>query len=337
MFLNERTIPLTLQQIIVVRSRLGKYHSKQPKLEKSEMKRWAGYHGERMVDHYLQRMPDDKFTIFRDLNLQEKERFQIDAFLYNQCFGLILEMKNILGTLYFDKHSKQMIRTWKDEKEGFANPLLQAQMQQVHLQSWLNKHKFPPFPIVWLVVFSSPATILETTPGNEQIFQKIIHANLLQQKLFELEVMYSSEKMNKSDLKKLSRLLLKENTPHLKNILQKYDIPRSEIKTGVRCPACNFVPMQRVSGKWDCPNCHNSSKEAHIQSLYDYLLVNQPTITNRECREFLHTPTRSITLGALSTLPHIGTKRGSTYQLAAMLQNPDDYFLLPKTKIWIND
>lgn len=334
MFLNERTIPLNLQQIIAVRSRILKNHSKQPRLEKSELKSWAGFHGERTVDRLLEKFANDKYTIITDLNLQAKKNdpFQIDTFLYTSYFGLILEIKNILGTLYFDKYSKQMIRTWNGEREGFPNPMLQAQMHQYHFQAWLNNHKVPPIPIVWLVVFSNPATILETTPGNEHIFQKVIHTSLLLEKLLELEAKYTTSILDKSDSKRLNRFLLKENTPHLTNILQKYEIPQIDIKTGVRCAICNYVPMLRVPANWFCPNCNHYSKNAHIASLYDYFLINQSTITNSQCREFLHIPTRSIALGLLSDLPLIGTKGGSTYQLSELIKNPNEYFLLPKSK-----
>jgi hypothetical protein len=336
MFLNERPIPIHLQQIIVVRSRIPKGHSKQPILERSELKRWAGYHGERTVDRQLERFANDRYTIITDLNLQAKENapFQIDTFLYNSYFGLILEIKNILGTLYFDKYSKQMIRTWKGEREGFQNPMLQAQMHQYHFQAWLNKHKIPPIPIVWLVVFSNPATILETTPGNEQIFQKIIHANLLLEKLLELEAKYTTSITDKPDSKRLNRLLLKENIPHLTNVLQKYEIPHSHVKPGVRCPNCNFVPMIRVSGKWHCPNCKTDSKDAHFPAIYDYFLLNQQTITNRQCRDFLQTPSSRMAREVLSRFPLSGTKRGSTYQLSELIRNPNEYFLLPKNKLW---
>jgi hypothetical protein len=331
MFLNERPIPLTLQQIIMVRSRLEKNHYKQLLLEKSERKRWAGYHGELSVDKQLARIDNDKYTIFKDLNLQEKDLFQIDTFLYTSYFGLILEIKNILGTLYFDKHSKQMIRTWKGEREGFANPMLQAQMHQYHLQNWLNKHKIPPIPIEWLVVFSNPATILETTPGNEHIFRKVIHAHRLQEKLLELEAKYKAIEIDKSASKKLRKLLLNENIPQLMNILQKFELHKSEIRTGVRCPICDFIPMLRVSSKWHCPNCKIYSKNAHIHSIYDYLLQNQQTITNQQCRDFLHVTSRRTIYNYLSDFPIDGAKRG-IYQLSRLLQDSNSYFLLPKSK-----
>jgi len=333
MFLNERPIPLTLQQIIMVRSRIEKKDHKQLLLEKSELKRWAGYHGERTVDRLLKNFANDKYTIITDLNLQAKENdpFQIDTFLYNSNFGLILEIKNILGTLYFDKYSKQMIRTWKGERDGFANPMLEAQMHQYHLQNWLNKHNIPPIPIEWLVVFSNPMTILETTPGNEHIFQKVIHANRLHEKLLELEAKYKKIEIDNSASKRLRKLLLNENIPQLMNILQKFELHQSGIRTGVRCPICDFIPMVRVSTKWHCPNCKIYSKNAHIHSIYDYLLLNQQTITNQQCRDFLHIASRRTIYNYLSELPIIGAKRG-IYQLSELLRNPNAYFLLPKSK-----
>lgn len=336
MFLNERTIPITLQQLIAARSRLQRYHAKQTILEKAELKSWAGYHGERTVDKHLQRFATENYDIFRDLNLTEKEPFQIDTYLFNPYFGLILEIKNILGTLYFDKYSNQMIRTYKGEREGFPNPIQQAKLHQYHLQKWFAQHKIPPIPIEWYVVFSNPATILETTPGNEQIFQKVFHANILQEKIIQLETKYTTEKIDKTTLKKLKQLLLKKNAPFMKNILQKYDISHSDIKTGVRCPICDFVAMVRVAGKWYCPNCKTYDKTAHMHSIYDYLLLNQPTMTNQECCDFLHLSSRRTSYNFLSALDLSETKRGC-YQLTSLLQKPNDYFLLPKNKQWDND
>lgn len=331
MILLKRTIPLTLQQIIVVRSRLNAYHHKQAILEKSEARRWAGYRGELVVDKYLERFATDKFNIFQDLTLaEENEIFQLDTFLFNESFGLILDIKNILGTVYFDKYSKQMIRTYKGEKEGFLNPILQAQIHKMQLQKWLKKHKLPPIPIESLVVFSNPATIIETTPGNEQIFLNVIHANRLHERINELELKYNSPKINKSASKKFSQQLLSGNIPYLINILEKYAILHNEIKLGVRCPICNFVPMMRVSTKWHCPNCKTYSKNAHIPSIYDYLLLNQPTITNQQCREFLNISSPRTIRGFLSKFPMTGSKKGSSYHLMDLLYNSNEHFLLPK-------
>lgn len=331
---QKRTIPLSLQQIIALRSRLTVNHPKQLRLEKSELKRWAGYHGELTVDKYIERAGiAERFTIFQDVNLTDRKGFQIDTFLFNPFFGLILEIKNILGTLYFDKYSNQMIRTYKGEKEGFTNPLLQTQMNLLLLQNWLNKHKIPPIPIEWLVVFSNPATILETTPGNEPIFEKVIHTHLLLEKISQLEAKYTSPEINKATSKKLTHYLLTENTPFLTNILQKYEIAQTDVKTGVRCPECNFVPMVRTSGNWYCPKCKMYSKHAHMPSIYDFLLINQPAITNHQCREFLHMPSRSAVHSYLSAFPMTGSTKTASYQLNKLLQNPNEYFLLPKNKM----
>ncbi len=52
------------------------------------------------------------------------------------------------------------------------------------------------------------------------------------------------------------------------------------------CEKCLSFSMVRTKGKWICPSCQFVSKNAHIQAIIDYLLINT-TITNQQCRDFL--------------------------------------------------
>jgi hypothetical protein len=79
-------------------------------------------------------------------------------------FILILEVKNITGTLYFDQLHHQLIRTTTDQEEAFPDPILQTRRHRLQLKSWINTHQIPAIPITSLVVISNPTSKNQSHP-----------------------------------------------------------------------------------------------------------------------------------------------------------------------------
>lgn len=79
----------------------------------------AGYRGEQSLDYYLGFLTN--YFILHDLRLPDRDHhFQLDTLLISPYFILILEVKNISGTLIFDDHFKQLIRVTPEKEEGFG-------------------------------------------------------------------------------------------------------------------------------------------------------------------------------------------------------------------------
>jgi phosphorylcholine metabolism protein LicD len=76
--------------------------------------------------------------------------------------------------------------------------------------------------------------------GKSQQTANIIHAAALPEKKAQLERYYKKEIVKTGCLKKLSRLLKKEHTPHDPDILQIFQIDKGDILKGVHCPTCFF-------------------------------------------------------------------------------------------------
>ncbi|MGG3625570.1 hypothetical protein ABES25_18720 [Bacillus gobiensis] len=73
----------------------------------------------------------------------------------------------------------------------------------------------------------------------------------------------------------MSRLLIKQHTPSNPDILKTFQINEKEIKTGVHCPKCSFLPLEKSKKGWYCPACITYDKHAHIEALKDYAyLIN---------------------------------------------------------------
>jgi ribosomal protein L37AE/L43A len=318
MFKLELRMPVQALQCEAALERLSKTHPLRSTIEK-DLKKWLkGYNGEKEVGYYLSILPDEQYYIFHGLRLQDKKYFQMDIVLLSPRFILIIEVKNIAGRIIFKKGSNHVVRIYDQQEEGMDNPIYQVVRQHQQLRNWLNTFNIRAIPIEHVVVFSNTSTIIETTPDNQGIFQNVIYAEALLEKISELETKYqhipllSHEKLNL-----LSDLLLKEHTIHISDFFQTYKLTKNELSTGVQCPTCQTFSMQYISGSWRCQKCKCSSKTAHQKAVEDYFLLLHPTITRKEFAEFLQIDsiTKAKNLLLALQLPSTGSKRGTRYFL----------------------
>jgi hypothetical protein len=299
MVLKELHLPMRLLLTKIVKKRLIKGHSMHPILEKDLAKRWAGYWGEVALSNYLKELPQENYFIFYDLHLKHKGvHFQIDALLISITHILIIEAKNIIGILQFDNVFKQLIRINNDgSEESFEDPRVQAQRLQYLLQGWMRENGCDWLPIDYLVFFkSSSKTILRCEPGEKTDLSKVCKSRNIFNKMRAIEKRFQKELISDQILNQLGKLLLQHHCPKEINILEEYKLTTKEILSGVCCPneECLSIPLEYKKGKWVCTKCETSSKEAFLDALNDYFYIIKPTITNSECRTFLHLPTEDI-------------------------------------------
>lgn len=288
---------LFLTEILKIRLIIG--HSKYQEIEKDLAKRWAGYWGEIALANYVKELPHDKYLIFHDLQLQINGiHFQIDTLLLSKNYILIIEAKNIAGTLTFDNVFKQLIRTHEDgTEESFEDPRVQCQRLQSLLRNWLVKNGSNLLPVDSLVFFKSTSTILKTNPGDKTDFSRVCKGRDLFNKIEGMEQRYHQEKINTETMTKIGKLLLSQHSQQPIDILKEYNLTEKDIRSGVCCPneKCNFIPMNYKRGNWNCPACQTSSKDAILKTLSHYFYLYKPTITNLELRNFLLLPSPDTT------------------------------------------
>lgn len=314
---KERTVPVRIQKNHVLLKRIEKNHVKKHEIESEQTRRLAGYKGEQAIDFYLSKLPEKDFRIFHNIRLSNGEYFfQIDTLVLCKAFALNLEVKNYNGMLYFDPDFNQFIQTnKKGEAKGYLNPLEQASQQCAELKTWLEKRNIP-IPVDFLIIISKPSTILKTAPGYAKMLQKVKHIQFLLKSIEKIKNSCQADAISSKNLKKLSRFILKDHTPETFDILKYYGIQKTDIQTGVICPACSFRPMKRHFGTWFCPKCQFKDKNAHVRAIKDlFLLNNDSPISNRDICGFLHLSSHDTAKKILSSmqLPHTGTKKGRIY------------------------
>ncbi|TWI59801.1 nuclease-related domain-containing protein [Halalkalibacter nanhaiisediminis] len=319
MIVKPRKKPLHLQKLQALLRRTPPKHLKYPLIKEQLAKSIAGYKGEQSMDYPLSFLAEKQYFIFHDLRLQLNQHyFQIDTLILSPFFFLILEIKNISGTIFFDQQFHQLIRTHNGYEESFPDPLLQIQRQQSQLEKWLVKQKVANIPVCSLIVISNPKTVIRTSSENRYLSKKVIRRDFLPLKVEQLESLYNNEALSINEMKKVIRHLKKHDTSYNPPILKQYQIMQEQLQKGVYCTKCNHLPMIRTQGTWFCSACHIKDKTAHIPALKDYLLLVKPTITNGETRKFLLMNNAAATTRLLRSLniTYSGTNKGRVYSLS---------------------
>ncbi|KAA0549138.1 NERD domain-containing protein [Bacillus sp. BGMRC 2118] len=315
---KENDIPLYLEKLQALERRLTSTHPKYQKVVDDYSRRMAGYKGEKSLDYYLSFLSKDKYTILHNLRIYNGEYyFQIDILLITEKFILIIEVKNYSGVIHYDTNFNQLIRTQNGKEEALPNPLAQIERQKFQLITLLNKRNISYVPIETLAVISNPLTVIKSTTNHNNVSQKLLHSATLSKRIKELEQEYQELRLSRKEIRSLSKYLLKVNQPIEMNILDRFNITNKDILTGVQCPNCGIMPMERLHGRWSCKQCNHISKDAHIKAIRDYRLLIGKDITNQEARQFLnissiHTTKRLLT--ALN-LRYTGSNKKRQYVL----------------------
>ncbi|SFB03727.1 MULTISPECIES: nuclease-related domain-containing protein [unclassified Bacillus (in: firmicutes)] len=298
MIVKERKKPIRLLLVEALLRRLPKEHPKYSLIEREFLKRNAGYNGEKANDFPLKLISDKDYFILHDLCLPYKDVFfQIDTLLLSTHFFLILETKNITGSLFFDKNNDQLIRTYKGVEQGLSDPHTQARRQIFQLKTLLSKYFALNIPLDYLVVISYSSTILKG-----QNLKKVCYANNIPERIEKLEKQFMSESISKKEIRKIYKLLLNKHTTQFFDIEKLFEIDKREILLGVQCPKCLQLKMKYHRGSWQCRFCNNLSKHAHLAALIDYYLLLDRTIGNYHFKNYLGLPTSNISQKMLRTL-----------------------------------
>jgi hypothetical protein len=322
MIKKERKKPLKLLKLEAMNGRLPPTYPKKHLVESELGKVLAGWRGEQAVDFHLSFLPKGNYLILHDLRLEDIESrfFQMDTVLLSQKYHVILEIKNMAGTLFFNNEPQQVVQHLNNEEKAYACPILQVERQCLQLQTLLKKLHLPVVPIMYLIIISHANTVIKIAPNYQKAKQTVIHTSALLEKINTIESNFNDLKLTQKELNKIARFLVKQHQPLNPDYFERFKIPQADILTGVHCPNCRQLPMKRVRGMWFCPSCRFSSKDAHIAALHDYSLLINSTITNQQLRDFLHLPSISIASKILRSLclKEYGKLKGRSYQLDSL-------------------
>jgi hypothetical protein len=300
-----RQIPYALLQLEALARWMPQNHRQYTQLLDEIGRRKGGFYGEQRLDYFLKFLPEERYHIFQGVRLIGKYgAFQIDCLILSTNFILIIEVKNFSDEVHFDKNFNQVIRKSRIKGEkSFQDPIAQAHRHEVQLKNYIRTHKIKMPPIETLVCISNASTKITTDDQNERVLQKVFHAEHVLEKVAELEKKHTEQTISQKTLQKLSNCILAGNTPLREDIFKTYKISRDELGLRVGCPSCYSDQMSFKSGNWYCTSCSKISNDAHEKLIYDYLLLINPIITNKQCSALLRIQSRYSVHRILSKMP----------------------------------
>jgi hypothetical protein len=325
MFVKPFQKSYSLLQLEVLVKRLMASHEQFSEFQDIYKNRMAGYKGEFSTKYPLSFLPKEDYFIFHNLRLFDGSHyFQLDILVLSIHTAIIVEVKNMAGTLIFDIPSHQLIQINRDAKKAFQDPLVQVDRQTNQLEKFLLYHSLPKIPVESVVVISSPSTIIKINHEHPASFEnKIIHAVRLPQTISSLEKKHNPQITTLNTIAAMSPIFLENHSELKQDILTKSNLPSKVIKKGVICPKCSAIPMSRKRGFWLCLSCKASYQDAHINALKDYVYLFDPYINNQKAREFLMLSSESATRNLLTSLnvPRIGERKGRLYKIGTLIDS----------------
>lgn len=280
----------------------------------------AGISGEKRVEqHIYDCMRGADYVLCSNLQFanEVEHSHQIDFLILTPRYILLLEVKNISGTLYYDSSLRQFSRLKYDNTfETFpTNPFDQINRHHEFLYYFLRRADVH-LPIVQLVVNANQNATLDSSLRG----MPIINLSSLAYKLKE----FNSKHPVVTTLRDLSRLKLFLESNTVIHESNRY-VPNDSLQKGVLCPQCQFKSLMHFESRtWRCISCGKNNRKALKFAIRDYRILIGKTITSEQFRDWTgiqHKDTAYKLLQSLN-LKATGEKRGRKYEI------PADYMFL---------
>ncbi|TYS57806.1 NERD domain-containing protein [Sutcliffiella horikoshii] len=322
MIVKERDFPVNLLFLQAIERRLEENHPSMPRVKELMAKQIKGYKGETAIDYPLSILPDQDYQILHSVSLQfQNQNFHIDTLLLTNNFIALLEVKNMGGTIHFDRKFNQLTQTYMGNVKYYQCPIIQVSNQERLLKQWLEQFNFPTIPLTSFVVISNPSCMIQVDPGDKSTNQKVIHGHFLPTKMEQQQAISNKQILSAKEIQKLTHIIIKHHKAKATLTLKQLNINPIELLLGAQCSTCLAFPMKRTHSYWYCLKCNHKSKNAHIPALKDYCLLFSETISNKEAREYLRIPSTNVMKRILTSmeLQTIGNTRSINYILYPLI------------------
>ncbi|MGE7664348.1 NERD domain-containing protein [Ureibacillus composti] len=291
--------------------RLHPSHEIYSKLLVELNKQEAGEYGEQHVLSMLagSQLPEQTYLL-HNVALKSKVESQIDILVLSPSWCLILEVKNIKGRLSFNDNPRQLIRKGDDGKdEILGSPEIQVEQYMFGLISFFESHGIK-LPVYGAIHFPFNNAIIEKPPVKIPL--------LIRREVIKFIWSLPRNSGANVDSRKLGELLMKSQYARDPfPLCNYYKISPRMISSGVECPHCGTIPMQRALRTWKCPKCGKTSMDAHVKALRDYYMLIGKVMKSSEALHFLKLRNRNEAIRILkqNSYRRIGASRSSRYEL----------------------
>ncbi|WP_223552716.1 nuclease-related domain-containing protein [Lysinibacillus sphaericus] len=308
--------PLTIGLQALV-TRLQPTHPQYQNLQQEQKIKEAGDFGEQYVMKELRQTALlNDCHIFHNVILPSVLPMQIDILIMVPNAIILLEVKNIRGTVHLKNDPRQLIRTSESgEVQVFTHPEIQLEQYIQGMKHFLDTQNIS-IPIFGAVVFPfNNVNIQREDSGLPILMAKELPLFLHK------HIEKSKETSTMNEIKHIILSHLRDRTPF--PLCQYYQIDASALRRGVHCENCGQFGMKKLKTVWHCQSCQHRCPDAHIQALMDYYMLVGETITNHGCCDFLTIESGHVAKRILQKLqlPRSGSNKNSRYELSGLYVN----------------
>lgn len=298
--------------------RLPSHHDAIPALRSKHAAVKAGFGGEQELDKVFEGYAFSmKHGIFHDLSLASSAYFQVDTLFITPWYAVLFEVKNIAGELTVTENPPQLIRTLESgQVSGFKSPIAQLQSNCELFQDWLYSRELS-LPVYGAVVMAYASQRIEVFDTKTPVLFPSSVPSYIR------KLPATSPLLDNATFDSLLSLLVNGHRQFIPSpICDIYSIRHSDIRTGVICPECGVIGMEKYMGGWRCLSCEATSRDAHKQAIRDWFLLFGGGMRNKDCREFLRVDRQQTAHRILASmeLGVEGAKRNRTYVMQLHLE-----------------
>ncbi|MEK4487419.1 nuclease-related domain-containing protein [Psychrobacillus sp. FSL H8-0484] len=284
MIIKKRSIDYKYIGLEMLYQRLPDEHPMKKVINSKILSAKAGIIGEKIVEEVFNKYNFPfNYCVLHDLNLSSNGKFQIDTLFICPYYAVVLECKNIVGELSFEKDPPYLKRELENgQKDGFESPEVQLDRNIYLLSEWLSVRGID-IPVMGVVVFSSTKSRIVKPPDHTAT----IYARSIPVYLRGLP--REKEYLTLTQMSDLAHSIAKAHQAYFPYPMCKnWRIDPEDLITGVLCGKCGRFGMERLKRTWLCPGCSNRDATAHINSVNEWFVLIGEQISNSECRRFLH-------------------------------------------------
>lgn len=297
-----RNEPLLLRALPRLIARLPENYpgKKELDLERKLYQIEAGYSGEKKVDRFLEKLELPKSSIvLTDLHfaLSPGQTFQIDTLILTEQHIIHLEIKNMVGELYFESNPHQLRRVLPSGDETIMEcPLTQLEVARMNLQLWFAKRGVHIEVQSQIILASKNASVKLIPPNSPILYLKRL--SILLHELAKEPTLYKV-----AELKKMSKLIQQQKLNYSPYPLcEYYRIDPNLLKRGQLCTKCSLSMSLKSHKQRYCIKCNLVESNDYTLPIQDWFMLISGSITNQQCRKFLKLKNKDAAYYALNSL-----------------------------------
>lgn len=259
-------------------ARVPTNHPSYPLLHSIKTNQSAGRHGEEKVLSSLREaLHLQSATVLHDFHMRIPNAYaiQIDFIVFTKSCILLLEVKNIKGTIRFQQYPAQLVRTLDGITQAMDCPFTQMTRNAFQFKKLLGSQSLPVFSAV---VWANRSAIIDPLSFEAP------HPLLFLKQLPDYISKLPKEEAEGISLQRLVKRIQSKATPFFQtNLCERYGVLPQELMRGYICLSC-YEKLRLHVRSWSCPNCKILNKTCLKSNIMDVFDLKGDMLTSQEIR-----------------------------------------------------